>query len=273
MLRAGRGPTTQKDTHMAQKSTTAREKMLAYVVEHGWTLDPGKTIPVNRYDYDNRKQDPYSFVKPAAHGGTWHVTLDYTNHSSGGYSGYRTGNLLNHVVVSYRNAEGEPEPKSTYASNGNIGTLKNTDRSKYSVDSMLWKALGPKEWVEKPPSITARAKLLFSDPDLAVWLALQTAHEDKVARDTTQAAIREDRKLRNRLLPVTVDQDGYYSDWKKLAHKLVGAAKAVESADGKSDLHQLVADAIEALADVMNVIKDKEEDHEGAVSAVGAAVL
>ena len=237
---------------MATKQT-AREKMLAFVVEHGWTLDPAKQIPKDRWSSE-RKQDPHSFVKPAAHGGTWHVSLDYTNRSGGGW--YNTiGNLLNYVEVSYRNAAGELEPPTSWSHQGNIGTLRNTDRSSYRSDSHLWKALGPKRWMEKPPSISDRARLLFTDPDYAIWLGKEAEHEYDTARQAERDANEAERKLRERPLPITVDR----SEWQRLSRKVKYAADAVEQAHGNSDLHALVADLIVATAAVMSVIEEKVE--------------
>jgi hypothetical protein len=60
---------------MTITKTSARDKMLALVAEQGWVLDP--TARISRAFSNQSRQDPYTFIRAAAHGGQWRIHLSY----------------------------------------------------------------------------------------------------------------------------------------------------------------------------------------------------
>ena len=222
----------------------ARAKFLELVEANGWILDNDATVAV-KYGRE-RKQDPYAFMKNAAHGGTWHIQLNYMNNT-----GWSTSydERLRGVTVSYRNADGDLEPKSSWGIfGGNVGTLKKPGN--YDGFNGLWVALGP-------GSLRERAEKLVRFPELAVWLTMETRHEHKLEIKAADEARQREREARAKPLPVTVDQGRLISEWYGLTSKLVQAAEAVKKADGMSNLPVLVAKMELALNDIKGVLTEE----------------
>jgi hypothetical protein len=217
---------------------TANTKFVAYIAANGWTLDPTATILKNHFgSHADRVQDPHVFVRPAAHGGFWRIKLDY---SAPSYS--RTGfRRLQEVHVYYVPVLGENPPRRRAA------TLKRP--GKYGSFNPLWVALD----TTGQQSLRKRAERLVANPDLAMWLSFQAKHDENVREAEWVEQRRRDRELRNRPLPVTVDE----IEWAKLKYAAARAASAVERADGRSDLPALVA-ALRAATDAIEGVLAQE---------------
>ena len=227
-------------------NNNAREKFIALVKSNGWVLDPTSTV-WSRYSAEGKKQDPWSYVRLAADGtGKWRIKLDYS--VKGGYES--TGNLLQSVELHYVPGTVEfdenGEPKE--ATRRRIDILTNSDRSKWSGTSYLWEALADDD---RDLSLRQRAELLVKNPDLAAWLALEAKYQadERLHEDILRR--REDRELRERPLPITVDAE----EWWKLTYPLARVAKAIKDADGKSDLPALLEELRQVTAAVEAVVK------------------
>jgi len=223
------------------KSTTktnARTQLLDFVVASGWKLDETKTTLAPGWNSWNSNpehvQHPHCFVKAAAHGGVWQIKLDYTNRSSynGGYD-----NILRVVEVRHI-FDGSEVALFPYNWNApersgwiQAAKLENSDKAKYVSTSWLWNVTyGP----TGSATLRQRAEMLIANPDLVIWLAAEAKHQQAVLLAEHQAARQADIEARQRPMP---------EGWAELKK----AAYAVERADGKSDVDQILNDLQVAL--------------------------
>lgn len=244
----------------------AREKFLQIVRENGWKPDTTATVATSSRrlgSRDERAQDPHAFIKNAADGGTWRIDLDYSVSSGSGYfRSTRNGSTLRRLTLRYLPVGSSTEtlddgrvrlPYIDPLTNDDHSQLSRWSRhdnvlfqpSDHNKPSALYEALDREG--AKPLTLRQRAELVVKDPDTAAWLAAEQRYNNDIAERKRRDAARLDEQLRARPLPVTVSTEGYASEWRKLTWKLESAAKALDRADGKSDLPQLVAEAHHAL--------------------------
>lgn len=229
----------------------SREKLLALVKKQGWTLDKTARTIVNTWSRD-RVQDPHVFLRDAAHGGQWRILLDYAIRSS--YTGNAIGDRLHQVHISYIAADDplhecpdgiqRPDYHHPFGFRGGCLVLKQPRRGD---PAWLWDALEA-----GGEGLGERAKLLITNPDLAVYLAGQLRYEEVLKYERHLETERQERELRARPLPITVDRD----DFRRLTGQLVQAANAVHGADGKSDLGALLVTLHKSFAAVHDVVND-----------------
>jgi len=233
---------------------TTKEKTLALVAASGWILDPDVTW--NRSGYlrhreSDQEQNPYAFMKPGPDGGTWHLYLNYVKKQTG-WSSYRyVGDTLREATFSFTSADGEKWTKTT---------LKNTDNLTHGVynQRIVWQALREYKPNGNSESLTEVAAKLIKDPTTAIWLTFQAQHDDQVRRASERAAEREDERARKQPLPIVIPEGtGYQGQWRQLTWNLKAATDAIHKADGKSDLPQLVTDAILKLEAIQAVLTDE----------------
>lgn len=247
---------------------SAKEKTFKTLADNGWVLDPSETVRklIQRSNYATRTeatyadvQDPNAFVKNAAHGGTWHIRLDY---SSSSYSYSRRNAVLKAVQVTYKNELGPVDIQLGDGYRNRGIRLANTDKSRWDGTSYLWEAL---KWKSNGDvrSLRDAADLFFKNPDLAIWLAIEETHKANIkhwlqAKDRWETSVAKARPL-----PVTIDMPSQFGDgneyyrkggWHDLTTTLKSVAYKIENADGRSDLPQLVADAHVALNNIVSVL-------------------
>lgn len=225
----------------------ARQRMLELLEANGWTLDPAETVYTSRYSRETRP-NPHAFFKPATHGGTWHIKLDYTNRANTWSTSI--DDTLRRVDVNYCNAEGDPDPSPLWSSRGNIGALKRPSTA-YNDYNDLYEALGD-------GTLSKRAERLVKDPDLGVWLTKETEHARKIVEVRLNAERSRQERLAAQPLEITVGNGAhdYNSPYAVLVSKLTIAADRIKKADGRSDLPKLLADARVALDDIVSVLTD-----------------
>lgn len=247
--------------------TNARTEFLAFVTDHGWELDPDETIYTGSSwtRQDQRlpaeyKQNPFAFRRPAKHGGTWKIELDYTDRSSSDY-GYRrsTDNRLRKVEVRYFDAEGTEVRLFTTGRHFSMERihpvlLTNTDVSTWQSTSWIWKVTyGP----TGTATLRKRAEMLVADPDLVIWLAAEAQALDHQKFLEREAARRADIEARRRPLP---------EGWDALKR----AAVAVERADGKTDV-LAVLDSLRAALEAVEATEIVQSRRRG--RALGDALV
>ncbi|QAY14000.1 hypothetical protein SEA_COLT_52 [Mycobacterium phage Colt] len=213
----------------------ARANFLQTVRVHGWEPDPRQTVTRNWSDRE-RVQDPHAFTKPAAHGGTWHIYLDYRNRSSY-HQNY--DDTLRKVEVRHRDAEGEVTLQRT---------LVRPDS--YYTSVPLWTATDDPA---KPNggSLREHATLLVADVDLVMWLAEEVQHKFELQDRAERERRKQDRRERARPLPLTPEGQ---QDWRRRKSEFKDAASKIWDADGKSDLAELIVAARRALARVEDAV-------------------
>lgn len=230
---------------MTKSTTNARTQLLDFVVASGWKLDETETIPLPRWSnkpgesQDDRIQHPHAFVKAAAHGGVWKIKLDYRNRSSysGGFDNILRGVEVRHIFdgseVALFPYDWNASERSGYI---HAAKLQNSDKAKYVSTSWLWNVTyGP----TGSATLRQRAEMLIANPDLVIWLAAEAKHQDAVRAAERLAARRADTEARQRPMPEGWDE-------------LVKAARAVTSADGKSDPVALIAALRDGIREVEN---------------------
>ncbi|QAY13777.1 hypothetical protein SEA_ESSENCE_59 [Mycobacterium phage Essence] len=213
----------------------ARANFLQTVRVYGWEPDPRQTV-TRSWSNRERVQDPHAFTKPAAHGGTWHIYLDYRNRSS-----YRNNydDTLRRVEVRHRNAEGEVTLQRE---------LVRPDS--YYTSIPLWTATDDPA---KPNggSLRERATRLVTDIDLVMWLAEEAQHRFELQARAEREHRERDRAERARPLPLTPEGQ---QDWWRRKSEFKDAASKIWDADGKSDLAKLIVAARRALARVEDAV-------------------
>lgn len=232
--------------------TNAREAFVAHVLANGWTVDTTAILTKSDYtrnEYGARTttytsyQQPFTYTRPAVHGGRWRITLNYTVDT--GWASTRTTTTLRGVTV--RHIADDEQPDEHGRIEGRLlGKLK--AQSKWQETKWLTATL---------PGSTLRnkAEALVTNPDLAVWVALAAKHDHDVAQDAVWAQRLQDRKERERPLAITVPQEGYGegNEWRTLAATLYSASKAVSDADGKTDLPAAL-DALKAAVAAIDAV-------------------
>ena len=211
----------------------AREKMLALVIENGWSLD----TDVKRHAgflAREQVQDPHAFRRQAGAGGYWRIRLDYVVSDTLQYTVYDS--RLRGVRVSHVADDG------TVVS---VGDLVNPGKWGYSP---LWNVI-------PGSTLRDRAEKLVTGPDL--WLSLLTEYRYNekwllAEHRYNEKQVFEARIIeRSRPLPITVDKH----EWSKLAVAIRSAANAIYRADGRTDLPAVIAEARKALEDIEGVLK------------------
>jgi hypothetical protein len=223
--------------------TGTRALMVAFVKANGWELDTEATTQMVG---GGRRQNPHNFVRPATDGGKWKMHLDYAVNQ--GYR-LRYDNRLREVVLTYtavhHPAEGAPRfknrPRDTW-------TLRNPNGFN-RTGPWLWQALED-ENTDKPLTLRARAELLVKDPELAVWLAAVAKYGHSVEVQADRVRYEEDRRLRARPLPITVEPYVF----RQMTSRLESAAERLHRADGMSHLPTLLGNLQDALDAVTRVV-------------------
>lgn len=203
---------------------TVREKLYEHIFANGWRLDPTALSRI-------QKQDPNTFIREAEHGGTWRLSLDFSN-------GYGQSNTLNSATVGWTSTsridilQGRVDPQFE-----RTGVLVNNERKRWRGNSSLWTALGPEEG--KKRSLRERAELLATNPDLAVWLMLEVSLREQEILEKEVAARRVEQDRRDRPLPL---YEGVSVEvWKKTVSELLDSASRLHSANGVTDVALLVS--------------------------------
>lgn len=238
----------------ASTKINARTAFLAHLKANGWVLD--RTHTFTKTDYgrnpqgirtatETRVQEPFSYTKPAAHGGRWRIVLDYERRDSWHST---IGNTLRGITVGHITSEKVYD--NGKLSVRHIGYLKPNRR--YNSTNWLTEVLLAHGLL----SLRKQAEYLAIHPDLIVWLALEAEHVDKVKKRADMDARIADQKAREQNLAVTVGQEGYGSDneWWVLSKALQTAANAVVNADGKTDLPAALDALLAAVAAVDAVV-------------------
>lgn len=226
---------------------SSKDKLLAAVIANGWELDTTQTVNTfrgwgsfSRLTKDEQakyiKQDPHAFVKPAAHGGTWAIKLDYNERGS--YN--RTGKRLWGVRVRYIDPQGVEQPIPLLAERSSYDKSV-TPAALYNPSTTRWARYNSSLFVVTADSydtpLAKRVEKLVQDPDTVIWLAAEDRHNDEVRWAKEAEAKRIDYELRQRPLP---------EGWSVL----VDLARQVIRADGKTDTAALLAQlsaAVEAI--------------------------
>lgn len=235
---------------------TSKDKLKAFAVEAGWTLDPrAKRNIAGRWAETKLGQDTNVYLKPAAHGGTWRIVFEWTY--SGSAWQRREGDTIKAVLVQYLPEDQEYETTkigydgSDYQPFGKLERV-NTDW-KHSV---LWDVLSPKPGSNyQTLPLRKTVELLLTDPDTAVWLAAKKRHEDQVRHNAKDAAAEELKVAKAGPLQGVALEDGghdWNSQFKNLTRSLVSAAKELDAANGTTDVPKFIADAQVALESLIN---------------------
>lgn len=234
-------------------------------LDNGWTLDPTQTVDTFRgYGYrwhemsaeekaSYIKQDPNSFERPAADGGTWKVRFEFNE---------GRGHVLRAAHLRYFDADGvervigsddykfalsgtsyayyDPETDSRNGNwpgnpNSNIGAAVLANPNRYSGLSTSWLWEVTRNQTDDGP-LRKSAALLLANPDLLVWLAAEAQYQAEVHWAAERAEKARIKALKDKL------PEG----WLELRQ----AARAIVNAHGLDD-HQALIDAlIEAAANV-----------------------
>lgn len=261
---------------MTTTKQTPREKLQAVLRASGWKQDE----TARRYGFTRRMEpDPNVWVIDAAHGGQWHLALDYRDRNGWSvcYDDLLRGGELTYIAP---DAELVQPADSDYPAYLEESHPFGQEKTGYRAQSLslrrpttdrtnvwLWEATGLQEdgdvYHHKNGSartLRERAEVLAKNPDLSVWVAGVLQHEDEVRSHKAELAKRQEAQERARPLPVTVSQKKDHpwetSEWGKLTYKLVRAAKAVDGADGKSDFVKLLYDLSLAVNNVWYAVDD-----------------
>lgn len=213
----------------------ARANFLQTVRVYGWEPDPRQTV-TRSWSNRERVQDPHAFTKPAAHGGTWHIYLDYRNRSSY-HQNY--DDTLRRVEVRHRDAEGEVTLQRTLVRPDSFRTF-----------IALWEATADPA-KKNGGTLRDRATLLVADVDLVAWLAEEVQHRIELQDRAERERREQDRRERARPLPLTPEGQ---QDWWRRKSEFKDAASKIWDADGKSDLAELIVAARRALARVEDAV-------------------
>jgi hypothetical protein len=206
----------------------SREKILAYILEHGWTLDAESTI--HRKFTGERVQDPHAFIRrsDADPNIVWRADLDFT--AGGGWDRY-TGDILKGVSIWSRQDGGRWV--------GERWVLNNST----AYPTPLRLVTNPSDPNAKL-SLQKRAELVMANPDLYIWLAAERNRNDA-------EALRQARAAKSAPIPgVTVTR----LDWSVLSSNLVDAAQKLREADGATDIGPLMGAVRERVAALEAVI-------------------
>jgi hypothetical protein len=229
--------------------TGTRDLMVEFVKANGWELDTEATTQMVG---GGRRQNPHNFVRPATDGGKWKMHLDYAVNQ--GYR-LRYDNRLREVVLTYIPA-GELDRMDRTWRPQYTWTLKNPNGFsswkfglQHGLGQWLWQALED-ENTDKPLTLRARAELLVKDPDLAVWLAAVANYDHSVEVQAHKVRHEEERQLRARPLPITVEPYVF----RQMTSRLESAAERLHRADGLSDLPTLLGNVRDALDAVGRVV-------------------
>lgn len=223
------------------KELNKREQMLAYVHNHGWVLDTTATIVRRRGE---TVQDPLAFTRPAADGGTWHLSLDYKVADSWTY---RTDNILRGLVLRHSLREGEKRAQKF--------ELVNTGQKEYDPDR-LWAITGrnTESLNMVDAQLRRRAERVIADPDLVAWLSLEQRHKDHeemVAAQAKREAYWAKRRARNEAL--TVDNE----EFSRLARHIRDALYPLSNIDGTTDVAAAMAELDEKVAALKAAVKEE----------------
>lgn len=225
------------------KELNKREQMLAYVHNHGWVLDTSATISKRRGEM---VQDPLAFVRPAADGGTWHLSLDYQVADSWTY---RTDNILRGLTLRHSSTMGETRGRQRKYE------LLNTGQKDYDPHG-LWEVTGRNtEGLNMVDAqLRRRAERVIADPDLVVWLSEEKRYADvERMREAERARKERWEKRRARNAALTVDNDEFIS----LARQIRDVLYPLTSVDGETDVAAAIAELDDKVAALKAVVKEE----------------
>jgi len=200
-----------------------REQFIAYLHDHGWTLDTTATLP--RRHSNERVQNPLAFVRPAQAGGDWHLHLDYMIESS--YTG-RTDNTLRGLEM-WRIKPGQVR--------GDAPAIHKLRQPKKYGDTGLWTIAGRDLGNDYGKAMRMRAERVTADPDLAVWLEVEQRWKDNEAMKQAQIAREAAWAKRKQATPHVLVTG---SAWTGLTDAVTRAARKLYQADGTSDTYALM---------------------------------
>jgi len=240
--------------------TGARAKMVQDLLDNGWTYDPARTWAAKKWRSglpmsEERVQNPYAFRKPAAHGGWWHVELDYRVRSNYHHSSF--DERLRCVEV-WHTPDGEDALR--HSARPNIGRL--TKPSKWDSYNGLY------EIFDAGMPLAKRAHALVTNPDLVIWLAREAKHNHNVRIAEAVQRRLADREARNRLPEGVGVEESVWHDARRAVRK---AATEVFDIDGKSDVVSAILALRKALTQLEGCLDsdtlDKINDNSAVVSA------
>lgn len=234
---------------MTATKTNAREALIAFVLAHGWELDPTRKAWDRRDIWFNgeRKQiqHPTAFRRPAHDGLFWSLELDYTVKSD--YSKLN-GTRLSQIILKLVDGEGTLHKIGPNSYDLSIEIDPKYANSYRTLNSNAWSVT---HGIYDHATLKQRAEVIAADPALVVWLAL----ERRAERDREIAAERrrreQDAKLRKRPLEITLPVE----DWRAVALELSQTAHTLRSADGLTDLPAAIARAEQAIAVLRDALK------------------
>lgn len=210
----------------------ARQRLIAHVLEHGWVNDPTATRFRGSVWSTKTERDPNVFLRQAAHGGTWRLKLEYGKSASVTLQKAEiawTPTVLGDIVDgSVERAEYE---RRTWE-------LSGKPRASWRSVSYLWTALETADDDAKDRTLRQRVELLVTDPDTAVWLAIQVAYDQKV--HYIESAARGEVLAERRARPLPLVEGA--GSWWSAAFDLQRAAERLTKADGTSDITALLVD-------------------------------
>ena len=233
---------------MTTTKTNAREQLIAFVLDHGWELDPNRTIWARpRVTSDRERiQDPHAFRHPAANGNFWSLQLDYQRRDR--YQG-ETDNRLRGATIQLVNAEGKILGIGEHSYHNHIRLDAQTDGYYGSTLAYHFWAVTTRQDAAVT-TLRDRVQTFAVNPDLVAWLA----EESRVQREVRLAEQKRQRerelKARRQPLKITVPQQ----DWEVLTDRLRRAAVTLDGAHGLTDLPATVAQAEQALAAIKAVL-------------------
>jgi hypothetical protein len=198
-------------TNNKGEKMNSREKFLAYVVEHGWKLDPDAQITCGPYRSE-RAHDPHAFIRQsdADPNIVWRADLDY---STGERWIRATGDMLRLIRI---RAFGED--RQNWVLNKSA-----------TFPEPLRLVTDPADLNVKLP-LQKRAELVMANPDLYIWLAAERQHNDR------EAARQLSRAKSAPIAGVTVSR----LEWWTFSNDIVYAAQDLREANGTTDICPLM---------------------------------
>lgn len=220
-----------------------RDKTSAALKASGWTNDLTAARP-DRRSSSGWSLDPNVWVRPAAHGGTWRIELDYRNRS-----GYTSDDKVRGAWIAYVASDAEwIEPGNGYPSHQRTARPGQDQGYRGDGRGLLIKNFGqhqgyPADWVlnallqkDETRTLRERIEAFASNPDLAIWLACERCELRQEQERLRRQALEDEREARRRPVPVT-DPEAFSA----AAQKARFAARDLDSANGLTTLADIQA--------------------------------
>lgn len=228
-----------------QKYTKGQQALVGTAVANGWTLDTTAILNTYggygnfaRYTAEQRAsylvQHPFTFVKPAADGGTWTVELDYADRDYSYYGSRGFNATLKGARLSYTAADGKVR-FFDHAVSGYANSRGELVLEKQSVAG--WASVNYVTQVTPGDTLRDKVASLLENPDVVAWLAVEAQFKATQAERAARAEEERIRELKSRPLP---------AGW----NALQVVAAQVAKADGMSDTEALLSALKAAVAAV-----------------------